>query len=92
MIKGEQDGMNDDELIAFAHKELSQVLDITEFPVAQDLTRWEDGLPQYNKELNVLNKELNKFRFESIYFNANWVGAISIKDCISKSKEKSTFL
>lgn len=92
MIKGKQDEMNDDELIAFAHKELSQVLGITEFPVAQDVTRWENGLPQYNRELNVLNKELNKFRFESIYFNANWVGAISIKDCISKSKEKSTFL
>ena len=92
MIKGKQAGSNDEELIHVAHEQLSKLLNISEFPISKELTRWRGGLPEYNKELKILNQELPKFRSNNIFFNANWVQGLSIKDCISKSKEISTLL
>ena len=79
-------------MFTLCHNELSKLLTITEEPLSKELTRWNDALPKFNKELKFLNQELFKLDSKNIYFNSNWVGALSIKDCISKSKEISTFL
>ncbi len=92
MIKGDQFKYNDNQLIEICHNELSELLFIEGEPLKQELFRWKNALPKYNKELRILNQELAHNGFKNVYFNSNWVAALSIKDCISKSKEISTLL
>ena len=92
MVKGNHLKYNDSQLIDMSHNELSRLLSIEGEPLEQELSRWKNALPKFNKELRQLNQEIANKDLKDIYFNSNWVAALSIKDCISKSKEISTFL
>ena len=81
-----------DQLLAKVDLELRNTYKIDSDPVASKVMSWKNALPVYNKNLKTLQNKVRPLHTEGIYFHANWIDGISIKECISKSKKISTFL
>jgi oxygen-dependent protoporphyrinogen oxidase len=81
-----------DQLLAKVDLELRNTYKIDSDLVASKVMSWKNALPVYNRNLKTLQNKVRPLQTEGIYFHANWMDGISIKECISKSKKISTFL
>jgi oxygen-dependent protoporphyrinogen oxidase len=66
--------------------ELKQLLHIQGVPVLQSITRWEKAIPQYHDYMDAVEAHARQLQSEGIYVSANWIGGVSIPDCIKKGK------
>lgn len=80
---------NPDEIAAIAHSELASVLGLTDKPVAQRITRWARGLPQYNIGHQGITSALQNFcaRTPGIFLAGNYFAGPSIGACVEHANE-----
>lgn len=72
--------------------ELKQLLGIQGVPVLQRITRWEKAIPQYHDYMDAVEAHARQLQSEGIYVSANWIGGVSIPDCIKKGKRLAAML
>jgi protoporphyrinogen/coproporphyrinogen III oxidase len=82
----EQFKKSDEEILNNVHKELSESFNITGKPVFQKVFKWEKSIPQYTQSLKMVKNHIGQMENEHIYFSTNWIGGVSLSDCIKKSK------
>ena len=87
-----KEDLSKNELLDSVSKRLRTVYQIDCNPTHSYVQKWDKELPVYNKELKNLQNQIRPLQHEGIFFHANWIDGISIKECISKSKKISTFL
>jgi len=77
-----------DELIAMAKKEIEKTLKVYDNPVTEFFSCWHRGIPQYNREYPKLKEaiEARVREIPGLHLAANYLGGISINDCISNAK------
>tara|TARA_Y100000589_G_scaffold293032_1_gene297589 strand:- start:47 stop:541 length:495 start_codon:yes stop_codon:yes gene_type:complete len=68
-------------------KELSNIFKIEEFDFINH-KRWHKGIPKYNDNIIELKKEIKTFERnnKNMFVTGNYIGGISVSDCIHKSK------
>jgi len=68
-------------------KELSNIFKIEEFDFINH-KRWHKGIPKYNENIIELKKEIKTFERnnKNMFLTGNYIGGISVSDCIHKSK------
>jgi len=77
----------DNEILAKVHAELSSLYGITEQPVFQQVSRWQQAIPQYDLNVLPLHTFIKNLEQEGIYIVANWYKGVSLPDCIHKAEE-----
>ena len=72
------------EMIATAHREITNVLGITGQPVFHHLTSWKKAIPQVNLGHEKVLTELENIESENpgLTFAGNYRGGISVGDCL----------
>jgi oxygen-dependent protoporphyrinogen oxidase len=66
--------------------ELKQLLHIQGVPVLQRISRWEKAIPQYHDYMDAVEAHAKQLQAEGIHVHANWIGGVSMPDCIKKGK------
>jgi len=76
--------LNEEEIIATAHKEISKNLGITADPVFHKLTCWKQAIPQVTLGHQAVLDELTQIEKENpgLKFAGNYRGGISVGDCL----------
>lgn len=79
---------SDDELIFITLNELREIMKIEAKPEDCYIKKWQKAIPQYNIGYEKIIEEINKFRLKEnrIHFCANYIGGISIGDCLMNAK------
>jgi oxygen-dependent protoporphyrinogen oxidase len=67
--------------------ELKELYQITEAPVLQRLTKWENAIPQYDKNMVLTDKLIADLTEQNIFICANWHLGVSLADAIKKGKK-----
>ncbi len=77
----------EDTLAEIAHSELAQVLGITGPPVAENVTRWERALPQYNVGHDRIIAGLQKLCVETpgVFLAGNYLSGPSLGACFDQA-------
>jgi len=80
---------SDDELIHITLNELREIMKIEAKPEDCYIKKWQKAIPQYNIGYENIIEEINKFRLNEkrIHFCANYIGGISIGDCLMNAKK-----
>ena len=68
-------------------EELQKLYSIKAQPVFQELTYWENAIPQYTVETEPAHEALEELQKEGIYHCTNWKDGVSVADCLKKGKE-----
>lgn len=68
------------------HNELSKDYNISSHPLFQEIVKWEKSIPQYDKAIPEVRKIIPLLEQEGIYCCANWLGGVSLAECIKKGK------
>jgi oxygen-dependent protoporphyrinogen oxidase len=76
----------DSQLLEKLTPELNELYQITAPPLVQKLTRWQQAIPQYDKNSLQAALEIEKLKPQNIYVCANWYQGISLADAIKKGK------
>lgn len=56
-------------------------------PTFQDVQRWPRAIPQYDHHQQAAEKALKRAVLPQFHIAANWLGGISLSDCIRKGRE-----
>lgn len=80
---------SDAEILDLVHSELSKHLGISEKPTFQNISRYEKAIPQYTEEALEAQKTANKHENSGLFLAGNWIGGISLTDCIANAKKLS---
>ncbi len=78
----------DGPLVDLVIKELSGLLGLKARPEFVKVFRWEEAIPQYNKGHQALISEIESDlkAYPGLYIRCNWVGGVSLNDCIANSE------
>jgi len=78
----------DESLVDLVIKELSELLGLKTRPEFIKIFRWEEAIPQYNKGHQALISEIKTDlkAYPGLYIRCNWVGGVSLNDCIANSE------
>lgn len=68
------------------HLELKRLFGIKGLPVLQRIHRWQAAIPQYHDYMPEVEAQVQLLAAGGIHVCANWVGGVSIPDCIRKAK------
>ncbi len=77
-------GMSDAEVLAKATEEIRRIYGISAEPELAHLRRWERAIPQYDRHLLGLEDSAKKVEKKGIYFCANYIGGVSVAECLKK--------
>ena len=66
--------------------ELTKAYNIKGKPVFQEVMRWENAIPQYDKNILPVHQELDAVKNDGLHVCANWVDGVSVSDCINKAR------
>jgi len=77
-----------DELIVIAKKEIEKTFKVYDNPVTDFFSCWHRGIPQYNRDYSQIKEEIEVHVREipGLHLAANYLGGISINDCILNAK------
>jgi protoporphyrinogen/coproporphyrinogen III oxidase len=75
----------DDAVLKNVLAEVVRNYGITGPAVFTKLTRWPMAIPQYDQNLSQAKLAADKVQPEGLYICANWLGGISLSDCIKKA-------
>jgi protoporphyrinogen/coproporphyrinogen III oxidase len=78
-------GLSDEILLDKAEAELRQLYKIDAPASIRHLRRWERAIPQYDHRLLGLAKEAEQLEADNLYLHSNYIGGVSVQDCIKKS-------
>jgi oxygen-dependent protoporphyrinogen oxidase len=84
--------LTDEEILNKVHTELSSLYGIAGQPVFEQVSRWQQAIPQYDQKVLPLHAFIQKLETEGIYIAANWYKGVSLPDCIAKAKAIATHL
>lgn len=78
-------------LIQTVIDEINDIMDVNISPDFTNTYLWEQAIPQYNVGHGDLMKKLDdiKRKNSGLFFRCNWVGGVSLNDCITNSLELS---
>ncbi|MBI2967682.1 MAG: protoporphyrinogen oxidase [Bacteroidetes bacterium] len=81
--------MSDDEQLSVAFNDIKDIMKIKGNPEFSYITRWEKSIPQYNIGHLKIIEHLREFekQYHSLYFCANYIGGISVADCLISADE-----
>lgn len=84
--------LNETEMVATAHRELTKILGITGEPNFHHLTTWKEAIPQVNLGHENVEAELSKIETENpgLQFAGNYRGGISVGDCLINGMKLAT--
>lgn len=68
------------------HQELAENYDIKGTAKFQHIFKWEKAIPQYDKNILKVLEIATKLEKDAIFVCANWLGGVSISDCLRKAK------
>lgn len=76
------------ELINIVQQELKEIMQIENEPIYFLVKKWEKAIPQYNQGYEKIIDEIEKFQIKEkgIHFCSNFIGGISLSDCIINAK------
>jgi len=90
-------GMRNSELALLDSDKLAQIVineinDIMDLKISPDFIRkylWKQAIPQYNIGYSELMKKLDEIKRKNrgLFFRCNWVGGVSLNDCVKNSLE-----
>ena len=77
----------DDRLVDTVLGECMQLMGIKKLPEFTRVFRWERAIPQYNVGYMRIMQDLDSHlaRLPGLYVRCNWVGGVSLNDCIANS-------
>jgi len=67
-------------------EELQKLYSIKGQPVFQELTYWENAIPQYTIDTEAAHQALESFQEVGVYHCTNWKDGVSVADCLKKGK------
>jgi oxygen-dependent protoporphyrinogen oxidase len=67
--------------------ELKDLFKIKNDPVFQELTYWEQAIPQYTEATIEAHILLDQLKGKGIYHCTNWKDGVSVADCLKKGKQ-----
>jgi oxygen-dependent protoporphyrinogen oxidase len=78
----------DDELLRLVKAEQRADYGINQAvePLMEDVQRWPRAIPQYDIHQQTAAKALTQAAIPSFHIAANWLGGISLSDCIRKGR------
>ncbi len=76
----------DSQVLAKVQQELKQLYHIEAPPLKQRIFRWEQAIPQYTQSLLPVVAAAKALEQEQLFVCANWLGGVSLPDCIRKGK------
>jgi len=79
--------LSDNEIKAKLTEELQEIYKIEGKPVLQRLFRWQNAIPQYDKNILPIESKVKELERENLWICTNWVGGISITDRIYRAEE-----
>ncbi len=81
--------LSDEELLHVVLKDLRDLMGLKGEPEFVSIYRWEEAIPQYNVgHLRLIDSLMDKTRsFERLYFRCNWLGGVSLNDCVANSEK-----
>ena len=81
-------GYRKERLVDTVLKELNDIMGISARPEAIWLHVWPHAIPQYQVGYSSLLESIEKERkkMPNIFFRCNWVGGVSLNDCVANSK------
>ncbi len=80
--------LSDEELLHVVLKDLKDLMGLKASPDFVSIFRWEKAIPQYQVgHLDLIDRLMNLLKpMNGIYVRCNWVGGVSLNDCIANSK------
>lgn len=80
--------LSDEKLIDITTSELSSLMPIKGQPEFARIFRWEEAIPQYNTgHGDLIHGLMEETRaYPGLYFRCNWLGGVSLNDCVLNSK------
>ena len=78
--------LNEEEIKEKVFGELKEDLKISGSPEFQFCYKWTKALPQYNIKLKKAKTLVQDLEKKCIFISANWIGGVSLPDCIKKSQ------
>ena len=87
-------GLPDASLLDLVVKELSELIGLRAGPEFVKIFRWEEAIPQYNTGHQAFVSELESGlkSYPGLYVRCNWVGGVSLNDCVANSERLATQL
>ncbi len=81
-------GRSDEALVDMAVSECSDLMGLKKMPEFTRVFRWNRAIPQYNTGHEAIMKRLSDalHRLPGLYVRCNWVGGVSLNDCIANSR------
>jgi len=76
----------DSQVLAKVQQELKQLYRIEAPPLKQRIFRWEQAIPQYTQALLPVRDAAKALEQEQLFVCANWLGGVSLPDCVRKGK------
>lgn len=76
--------LTDEEILDKAIQEIGAIYRIKEVPELAHLRRWDHAIPQYDHKLLGLGEVASGLEKNGIYFNVNYLGGVSVADCLKK--------
>jgi oxygen-dependent protoporphyrinogen oxidase len=77
---------------ALVHQELSKLYQISAEPLFQSIFKWDEAIPQYDKNMIQAHKVVDEMQKHHLYVCANWKDGVSLSDCIKKAKNLANSL
>ncbi len=79
--------LSDEETVDLVHRELSSIMNISERPDFTALTRWRNGIPQYNIGYKSVIDRIDRFSgvTPGIFVCSNFYRGISVGDCVKNA-------
>ena len=79
---------SDKELVDITYRELKELVGMKKAPEFVLVHRWQRAIPQYTlgheERVDAIQKEMRKY--PGLYIRCNWIGGVSLNDCIENSK------
>ncbi len=80
--------LSDEELLHIVRKDLGDLMGLKAAPDFISIFRWDKAIPQY--EVGYADSMERFFRsmapYKNLYFRCNWVGGVSLNDCVANSR------
>ncbi len=67
--------------------ELKELYKITDLPILQRITKWENAIPQYDSNMILTDKIIADLAKQNLFICANWHLGVSLADAMKKGKK-----
>ena len=77
--------MGEADILKKAVEEIGRIYEISGAPTMQHIRLWPRAIPQYDSGLNGVAEAAADLEKDNIFILANWLGGVSVQDCIKKA-------